>query len=486
MTKLALPDEVVVVNVGLSLFAAAVADQGRPVVDVDWRIPAGGDPEAVAALRRLYGPKAAGIEAANAEVLRRLEEPVPLLVGLEPATQVMPGLGERMVIHCGPPIAWEEVCDPLRRSVRAVVVAEGWAETPEDAGRLVERGEVSLEPANHHSTVVPMATALGPSDFVWVVENRAGGTRAFSGINQGPGEVAWFGMDTPAAVERLVFLREVAGPLLAEALRAAGPLDVFGLAAQGLQMGDDVHMRTQASTNLLLRHLLPHLAALESPPRVDLAWFLSGNHLFFLNLAMAAALSLTEWAAQVEGSSLVTGMARNGTTFGVRLPGSDEWFLAPSPAIGHALYYPGEGPETSAPDIGDSALLELVGLGGAAGAASPAMAAFVGGTMADAIQLTRDMDRICAGRSSRFKLPLLDFQGTPVGVDVRRVVESGITPRINTGILHASAGTGQVGAGVAVAPVECFRDALLALDRSLASDPEPAAHRSRDPRLALA
>ena len=469
-----LPDDVTVVNVGLPLFAEAIAAQGRPVADVDWRIPAGGDAEALAALRRLYGTRAAAIDEANAEVVRRLDSGVPLLVGLAPAAEVVPGLGERTIIHCGPPIGWADICDPLRRSIRAAVMAEGWAESPDEAGALVEKGEVTLEPANHHDTVVPMASALGPSAWVWIVENRDGGTRAFSGINQGPGEVPWFGRETPAAVERLRFLRDVAGPLLNEALTAAveagGPLDVFAVAAQGLQMGDDVHMRTQASTNLLIRTLLPHLLALDSPQRVELGRFLAGNHLFFLNLAMAAARSLTAWAQQVEGSSVIVGMARNGTTFGVRLPGSDEWHLAPSPPVGHALYYSGQGPKTSAPDIGDSALLELVGLGGPAAAGSPAVAGFVGGTMADAVRLTKDMDRICAGRSSRFKLALLDFRGTPIAVDVRRVVETGITPRINTGILHVSDGSGQVGAGVAVAPLGCFRDALLALDRELSSE----------------
>jgi hypothetical protein len=466
-----LPDDVAVVNVGLSLFAEAVAAQGRPVADVDWRIPAGGDLDLVAALRRLYGRRAAAIDEANAEVARRLDTGVPLVVGLAPATDVVPGLGERTVLHCGPPIAWADVCDPLRRSIRATVMAEGWAADPAGAGALVEKGEVKLEPANHHDTVIPMASALGPSAWVWIVENRDGGNRAFSGINQGPGEVPWFGRETPAAVERLRFLRDVAGPLLNTAVGAAvaagGPLDVFALAAQGLQMGDDVHMRTQASTNLLIRALLPHLLALESGARVELGRFLAGNHLFFLNLAMAAARSLTAWAGEVDGASIVIGMARNGTTFGVRLPGSDQWHLAPAPPVGHALYHSGQGPETSAPDIGDSALLELVGLGGPAAAGSPAVAGFVGGTMAHAIGLTKDMDQICVARSSRFKLALLDFRGTPVAVDVRRVVETGITPRINTGILHRSDGSGQVGAGVAVAPVECFRSALLALDRKL-------------------
>jgi hypothetical protein len=216
-----------------------------------------------------------------------------------------------------------------------------------------------------------------------------------------------------------------------------------------------------------VRALLPQLVGLDAPRRVELARFLAANHLFFLNLAMAAAKSLTLWAEQVQGSSLVTTMARNGTTYGIRLAGSDEWLITESPPVGNAMYYSGYGPESAAPDIGDSAVLELIGLGGSAAAASPAVAAFVGGTMADAIATTEEVDRIAAARSSRFKLPTLDYRGTPMGIDVRKVVELGITPKVNTGILHASEGTGQVGAGVAEAPIACFREALLDLDRRL-------------------
>jgi hypothetical protein len=469
MTPVDLPADVEVVNLGLPAFAEAVRHQGRPATQVDWRIPAGGEPDLLAALRRLYGRHAAAVDGANAEVVRRLDQGVPVLAALEAAGAVVPGLApeDRTILHCGPALDWAEACDPLRRSVRAAVMAEGWAAGVEAAEDLVVGGAVRLEPANHHDTVVPMASAIGPSAPVFVVENDPGGTRAFAPLNQGPGEVPWFGRETPAAVGRLVFLRDVAGPLLAEALRAAGPLDVFGLAAQGLQMGDDLHMRTQASTNLLIRTLLPHLAALEDGRRVEVARFLAANHLFFLNLAMAGARSLTLWAEQVEGSSIVTTMARNGTTYGIRLAGDPQWHLAPAPPVGQAMYYPGFGPEVAAPDIGDSAVLELVGLGGAAAAASPAVAAFVGGTMADAVATTEDAARIAAGRSTRFKLPPLDFRGSPVGVDVRKVVELRITPKVTTGILHASAGTGQIGAGVAAAPVECFRSALLALDRRL-------------------
>ena len=461
------PAEIAVVNVGLPLFAHAVRAQGRPVDQLDWRIPAGGDGQVIAALTSLLSDHAARIDAANAEVFRRLDRGVPLWTEVAAAGDVLPDVGSRTLLHCGPAIEWPDVCDPLRRSMRAATVAEGWAADVAEADALLRTGRIALEPANEHATVVPMATALGPSMPVLVVDNQPGRTRAFSAINQGSGEVAWFGRETDAAIERLRFLRDVAGPLLGTAVQQSGPIEVLSLAAQGLAMGDDVHMRTQASTNLLIRHLLPQLVDATGPAAVQVARYLSADHLFFLNVAMAAAKSLTMSAEQVTDSSIVTTMARNGSTFGVRLAGSSTWFLAGAPEIGDALYNPGFGPDSGARDIGDSAVLELVGLGGAAAAGSPAVAAFLGGTMADAAEVTENMTDICYGTSSRFKLPTLDMRGTPVGVDARLIAKLGQSPKVNTGILHVSDGTGQVGAGVATAPLGCFTDAVLDLARRL-------------------
>lgn len=462
-----LPGSVDVVNIGLPLFESALRDQGQQVIGVDWRIPGGGVPEVVAALTRLLGPKAERIDRANAEVIRRLNEGVPMLVGVETASAVIPGLDARDVLHSGPSIAWADMPDPLQRSIRATIVVEGWADDVGAAGRLVESGEVALKPANESRTVVPMATSIGPSAPVYVVQNDAGGVTAYSSINQGSGAVQWFGADNDDALARLRFVRDQVAPVLKEALEGKGPIDVLALAAQGVTMGDDVHLRVQATTNLFLRDLLPYLVRSTHPAAGDVATFLSGNHLMFLNVAMAAAKSLVEWAAEVPDASIVTTMARNGATYGLRLAGAGGWFLAPSPPIQDALYYPGQGPETSAPDIGDSSVLELVGLGGPAAANSPAVAGFLGGRMIHAIAATRSMQRICAGESPRFRLPILDNIGTPVGVDVRRVVELGITPAVNTGIIHRTDGTGQVGAGVAWAPIDCFTAALLDLDRRL-------------------
>jgi hypothetical protein len=463
MPRLVLPETVEVVNVGLPMFADAVRTQGRPVQQVDWRIPANGDPAAIRALTVLHADAAAGIDEANAEVVRRLDEGVPRLVGMSTVGEALPGYEDRTILHCGPPLPYPDVCDPLRRSMRAAVVAEGWAADVAAAERLLRSGEVRLDAANHHDTVVPMASAVGPSQPVIVVENAEGGTRAYSSLNQGPGEVAWFGRDTDAAITRLRFLADTAGPAVASILEAAGPLDILAVAAQGITMGDDLHMRTQAATNLLTRTWLPHIAALPDAARVPFAQYLAGNHLFFLNLAMAAAKSLQLHAEQVEGSSIVTTMSRNGTTFGIKLAGAPDWYLTEAPPIGEALYYSGFGPETSARDIGDSAVLELTGMGGPAAGGSAAVAAFLGGTMADAAAATEGFRAVCAGTSSRFTLPPMGFAGTPLGVDVRKVVELGITPKVTTGILHVDAGTGQVGAGVATAPIECFSDALVAL-----------------------
>jgi hypothetical protein len=462
----ALPDEVSVVNVGLSLFADAVRAQATSVEPVDWRIPADGRPDLIDALEQLDGPRAADIDRANAEAVRRLDQSVPLLVDVGPAATLIPSLPDRTLLHCGPVIEWAEVCDPLRRSMRAASVAEGWAQSVEEADRILADGTVKLQPAYRYDTVMPMASAIGPSAPVFAVDNRDGGTRAFAPINQGPGETAWFGRETPAAIARLELLRDVGGPMLRQVLDSSGPIDVFALAAQGVQIGDDVHMRTQGTTNLMIRNLLPQLMALPDAGRAPMAQYLSANHLFFLNLAMAGAKATAMWAEQVEGSSIVTMMCRNGTSYGIRLAGSDEVFIDAAPAVEEAMYYPDYGPETSAPDIGDSAILELVGLGGAAAAGSPAVAGFLPGGMADAVGMTERMASICVAESTRFKIPTRNYRGTPVGVDVRRVVELDTTPKVTTGILHASSGVGQIGAGVATAPIECFRDAV----RSLVSD----------------
>lgn len=359
-----LPEEVRALNVGLPLFGDAVRAQGAPAVDLDWRLPAGGDPELVSVLTRLHGRQAERVERANAEVLRRLDEGAPVLRGIATAGSVVPGMTERVLLHPGPALEWESFTDPLRRSVRAAVVAEGWAADGSEAERLVDDGEVELDSATTHATVLPMATTLGPSAPVWVAENPQGGNRAFAPISQGPGRTQWMGVDAAEAIDQLRWLRDVAAPVLDDAVQAVEEVDILALAAQGLQMGDDLHTRLQGASGQFLRHLVPALAASDDPRRGEVAGFLSSNYLFFLTVGMAAAKAVVDWADEIEGSTIVTAMSRNATTFGVRVAGQSQWSIAEAPPVKEALYRHGYGPEHGAPDIGDSAVLELIGLGG--------------------------------------------------------------------------------------------------------------------------
>jgi hypothetical protein len=460
------------VNVGLATFADALRTQGAPVVDVDWRPPADGDPALLAVLERLWGAHGDRVAAANASVIERVEAASPCAVGVEPAREVVPGLRDGMLLHSGPPIGWERVCDPQRRALLAAAVFEGWASGREEATRMLEAGDIALEPGNEHDHVGPMTGVCSPSMPVWIVEGA--GARAFSTLNEGPGRTLWFGVGDDEAVERLRFFRDELGPTLARLLDHRGPVDVFALAAQGLNMGDELHMRSQATGNLLMRDLLPAFAALGGEPS---ARFVAGNHHFFLNLTMAACKCAWLAVGAVEGSSIVAVMARNGTDVGIQLAGlPGRWFTAPAAPVPDALLREGHDPEDAALDIGDSAVIECTGLGGMALAAAPAVAAFFGGDAAAAAARTELMGQICAARSSRFAIAA---RGTPVGIDARLVAELGITPQITTGVLHATSGAGQIGAGVAHQPVEPFREAAEALDAALAAPGERPAGESR-------
>ena len=298
-----------------------------------------------------------------------------------------------------------------------------------------------------------------------VVENRAFGNRAYCALNEGLGKVMRFGGNDAEVLARLTWLRDDLGPLLGEALRSS-PVALNPLIARGLAMGDEMHQRNVACSSLLLRTVSPALARnardLESLARA--LEFIGGNDQFFLNVGMAMGKSMLDPARGTPGSTIVTAMSRNGTDFGIRVAGlADAWFTAPV-EMPQGLYFPGYSAADANPDMGDSAILEAVGLGAFAMAAAPAVAGFVGaGGVAEATAYTRSMLEIAPTRNGKWGIPALEFAGTPTGIDVRRVVETGIAPAINTGIAHRLPGVGQVGAGIARAPLACFERALLAL-----------------------
>jgi hypothetical protein len=466
-TRALLASELQVINIGLDSFARELQDAGAIVTQVEWAPPAGGDAETLRRLTALSAwPVAARerVAQANREGLRRLLAARPMACDVRPALDAIPGMHRKLVLHAGPPVTWERMCGPMRGGVIGGLIYEGLAPDVESATRLAASGEIEYSPCHHHDAVGPMAGIVTASMPVWEVRNDALHTVAYATLNEGLGKVLRYGAYAPEVIDRLRWMRDILAPALRVALAAHGPLDLRSIIAQALQMGDEGHNRNRAGTSLVIRELAPHLVESDLP-RAQVAQvlrFISGNDHFFLNLTMPAAKASLMPIADLPWSTLVSVMARNGTDFGVRLAGlGARWFCAPSPRV-EGLYLPGFSAADAAPDLGDSVITETAGIGGFAMAAAPAIVQFVGGRAPDALRVTSRMYTITVGESEAYKIPALDFRGTPTGVDVVKVVESGVLPAVNTGIAHREPGIGMVGAGLVKPPPECFRRALCA------------------------
>ncbi|MBN1249546.1 MAG: DUF1116 domain-containing protein [Anaerolineae bacterium] len=446
------------VNVGLASFAESLENQGAAVIDVDWRPPLPG-------YTHLARTKTGiDIDAANEEAVARIRTGRPRLVGMGIARDVIPGMEAKMILHAGPPITWERMCGPQRGAVMGAAVYEGWAETYDDAADLAASGQIIFDPCHHHHTVGPMAGIVSPSMPVFIVENETYGNVTYGTQNEGLGRVLRYGAYGDDVLAHLKWMETDLYPALKAALRRTGPVDLRSIIAQALHMGDEVHNRNRAATSLLIRQIAPALIETTTKKRAqEVLKFIDSNDHFFLNLSMAAIKAMLEPAESVEGSSIVTVMARNGTDFGIRVAAlPDRWFTAPAPIV-DGLWLPGYSAEDANPDIGDSSITETGGLGGFAMAAAPAIVRFVGGTSDLALSVTQEMAQIAVGHHEFFTVPALNFQGTPLGIDVRQVMASGILPFINTGVAHKEPGVGMVGAGLVRAPRACFEQAFEAL-----------------------
>ena len=403
------------------------------------------------------------IDAANKDAVERMMSARPLLTGLAPAREAIPEMRDNLILHAGPPIEWERMSGPLRGAVIGALLFEGLAEDEKDAIGMVEGGEVNFAPCHHHDAVGPMAGVTSASMEVYVIENPTHDNRAYSNLNEGYGKVLRYGAFSSEVLDRLRWMNNTMGPMLREALEQSEGLDMRALLAEALHMGDEGHNRNKAGSLLYLKLLSPLIAkvAKDEAQEAELLQFLGDNALSVLNPVMAACKAMVDAAHGVEGSTVVTAMARNGTDFGMRVSGlGDEWFMAPA-EIPDGLYFPGFTSEDANADIGDSTITETAGIGGFAMAAAPAIVAFVSGTPQDALNATLEMYEITVAEHEHFTIPPLDFRGTPTGIDIRKVVELGTTPRINTGIAHKDAGVGQVGAGLVRPPKEIFEQALL-------------------------
>jgi Protein of unknown function (DUF1116) len=449
-----------VVAAGVEVFSGALRDQGARVTDVEWRPPAFGSAEDLAALA--LDPRRA---AANRVAVERVLAAGSVLVDVRPAREVL-DLPDRVLLHSGPPLTWETASGPMRGALIGACLFEGWATDVQDAERALAAGEIALDPCHHHRTVGPMAGVTSPSMWMWCLADPVGGGRAWCNLNEGLGKVLRMGAFDEEVQTRLAWMRDVLGPVLCAAVRSRPePLDVTAVLAQMLQMGDEGHNRNRAGSLLALRELSPSVVVVDAPSSdiAEVLRFIGGNEHFFLNLGMPTAKLAMDAARDVPGSSLVTVMARNGTEFGVQTAGTgDRWFTGPANTpVG--LYLGGYGPEDANPDIGDSAIMETYGVGGFSMAAAPAIVRFVGGTVPDALATTERMYQITLAENPAMQIPVLGFRGAPTGIDVLAVARTGWLPQINTGMAGRIAGTGQVGAGLVQPPQQCFEQALAAL-----------------------
>ena len=452
--------ELTVVNLGLASMAESVRAQGVNVVDLDWRPPNADVP-------RLQLTKSGiVIDDANQLVIDRIQGGRPVLVGMGIAKDVIPGMHSHMILHAGPPIEWERMCGPTRGAVMGALIYEGLAQDPAEAERIAASGQIEFSPCHHHHTVGPMAGIVSPRMPVFIVENKAFGNLAYCTQNEGLGVVLRYGGMGPEVYQRLKWMETDLYPALDRALETIPDgIDLKSLIAQALHMGDEAHNRNRACTSLFLRAVAPALArtSQDNERLARVIEFIDRNDHFFLNLSMPAGKAALEAAEGIAGSSIVTVMARNGTDFGIRLASMPErWFTAPAGEVA-GLYFPGYTAADANPDIGDSTITETAGYGGFAMAAAPAITQFVGGTPQMALDTTLEMYEITFGEHQGFRIPALNFRGTPLGIDVRKVIETGILPQINTGIAHKDPGVGMVGAGILRAPEGCFRDAFQAL-----------------------
>jgi hypothetical protein len=404
------------------------------------------------------------IGKANAQATERLIEAHPVLVGLGKARDVIPGMRENLLLHAGPPITWTRASGPMRGAITGALLFEGKARSAAEAQAVIEAGEIMLEPCHHHGAVGPMAGVISPSMSVYVLENKVHGNRSYSNLNEGYGKVLRFGAYSSEVLDRLSWMEEVMAPVLGRAIEASGGIDMRALIAEALHMGDEGHNRNRAGSILLLKALAPFIARNAPSPVVaaDVLRFMSDNAINVLNPVMAACKAAADAAHGIEGSTIVTAMARNGTDFGIRISGLGErWFTAPV-AVPQGLYFPGFQAADASGDLGDSTITETAGIGGFAMASAPAIVTFVGGVPRDAISATLEMYEITCTEHRYYTIPPLDFRGTPTGIDLRKVVEKGITPHVNTGIAHKNPGVGQIGAGLVRPPMAIFQEALLA------------------------
>lgn len=461
-----------VVNVGASSFKNDLKAQGVGAVQVDWTPPREYPEEVIAAMAYLNEPeRAERIKKANLEVLERIVNSHPVLTGYGKAIDVVPGMKKNMILHAGPPVAWQDMCGAMRGAVTGALVFEGLAKDIDEAETLAASGEVEFSPCHEHDCVGSMAGVTSPSMYMHIVKNKTYGNVAYTNLSEQLAKILRMGANDQSVIDRLVWMRDVFGPMLAQAVEIGGEIDLRQMLAQAIQMGDEDHNRNIAGTVLLMQRLAPSLLQTDFTleEKVEVLNFIESSDYFSGPTWMAVSKCALDAAHGIKDSTVLTTMCRNGFEFGIRLsnfPGF-KWFTGPAQKVIGPMMA-GYKPEDSGLDIGDSAITETYGIGGFAMAAAPAIVPLVGGTVDEALSYSKDMMDITTGVNPNITIPILNFRGIASGIDAMKVIETGMLPIINTAIAHKDAGVGMIGTGLTNPPMEVFEKAIVALAEDIA------------------
>jgi hypothetical protein len=400
-------------------------------------------------------------EKANQQAIERIQSSRIYLTEMSQAKDAISFFDGCSLMHSGPPVKWENMNTAMRNAICGAIVYEGWAENLTEAFEMADEGKIKFGSDNENNAVGPMAGIVSPSMPVFIFENQIFGNLAYVTINEGLGKTLRFGANDESVIARLKWIENTLAPILKEALTLSGPIDITSIIAQGIQRGDECHNRNKASNNLFVNQIAPWMVRCGFP-REDIAQaltFMAGNDHFFLNLSMGNSKATMDTIHDIEYCSIVSCMSTNGYQLGVQVSGSGrQWFTAPSP-YAKGNYFEGYNESDASNVMGDSYISEACGIGAFAMGASLGIGQFIGINIKQAQDYSLEMYDITVSEHELFKIPTFDFRGTPLGIDIRKVISSGRLPVINTGIANKKPGIGQIGAGIVYPPIECFREA---------------------------
>ncbi|MDO5746051.1 MAG: DUF1116 domain-containing protein [Actinomycetaceae bacterium] len=462
-----------VVNVGLNAFNDDVEKQNASSAQVKWTPPREYAPEVIEALEKLQRPDVVErIKAANQKVVERIVEAHPVLVGFGKAIDVVPGMTKNTILHAGPPVEWENMCGAMRGAITGAIVFEGLAKDIKEAEEVAASGKIIFSPCHEHNCVGSMAGVTSASMYMHIVKNKTHGNVAYTNLSEQLAKILRMGANDQSVIDRLVWMRDVFGPMLAQAMEKAGEIDLRSMLGQALQMGDEDHNRNIAGTLLLFQALAPYMLETDFTieQKKEVFQFIESSDYFSGPTWMAVSKCALDAGHGVPDSTIVTTMCRNGTDFGIRVAAFEgfKWFTGPAGVVKGPMMA-GYKPEDSGRDIGDSAITETYGIGGFAMAAAPAIVPLVGGTVDEAVNYSKEMMNITTTVNPNLTIPILNFRGICTGIDVVKVIETGILPIINTAIAHKDAGIGMIGTGLVHPPFEAFEKAIVALAEEISA-----------------